>query len=236
MPAPRAVAFDLDGLMFNTEHVYWRVGTELMRRRGRVYTRELNDAVMGCTPQACFERMIRWHSLDDTWEELLVESEAIFRGLLDEHLVPMPGLLELLDALEAAGVPKAICTSSSRAVLGSILSRFEMEPRFQFTLAADDITHGKPDPEVYLKAAERFKVPPEEVLVLEDSQIGCRSAAAAGALVVAVPAGYSLGQDFSVASLVIGSLTDRRLYKVLGLEAGSQGPGPRGGRGPGIRD
>jgi len=220
MPLPRAVAFDLDGLMFNTEDVYWKVGTELMRRRGRVYTRELNDAVMGRSPQACFEVMIRWHSLDDTWEGLLAESEALFRELLDEHLVPMPGLFDLLNALEAAGVPKAICTGSSRAMLGAVLSRFEMEPRFQFALAADDLTHGKPHPEVYLKAARRFGLRPEEILVLEDSQIGCRSAAAAGALVVAVPAGHSLGQDFSVASLVIGSLADRRLYEVLGLETG----------------
>ena len=218
MTAPRAVTFDMDGLMFNTEHVYYQVGTELMRRRGFEYTRELNDATMGCPPQACFETMIRWHRLDDRWEAMAAESEGLFIALLDDYLAPMPGLLELLDALEAAGIPKAICTSSSRRPLDAVLSRFRMEPRFQFTLAAEDITHGKPHPEIYLKAAERLGLAPEQVLVLEDSQTGCRAAAGAGAVVVAVPNEYSRNQDFGVASLVVESLADPRLYELLGLK------------------
>jgi len=213
----RAAIFDMDGLMFNTEDVYYEVGTELMRRRGSRYTWELNDAVMGCTPQVCFETMIRWHGLDDRWEAMAAESEDLFVALLDDYLAPMPGLLELLDALEAAPIPKAICTSSSRRALTAVLSRFRMEPRFQFTLAAEDIVHGKPHPEIYLKAAARLELPPEQILVLEDSQTGCRAAADAGAIVVAVPGKYSRNQDFSVASLVIESLDDPQLYELLGL-------------------
>ena len=221
MPAPRAVVFDMDGLMFNTEDVYWEVGTELMRRRGHEYTRDLNDAVMGRSPQACFEEIIRYYSLDDSWEELAVESEEIFVGLLDDHLAPMSGLLELLDALEAAGMPKAICTGSTRSVLTAVLSRFEMEPRFQFILTAEDISRGKPAPDIYLEAADRFGVQPQQMLVLEDSHAGCRSAAAAGAFVVAVPGEHSRNQDFSIASLVVHSLADPRLYEALGLRKGS---------------
>jgi len=218
MTTPRAVIFDMDGLMFNTEDLYFQVGAELMRRRGREYTRELNDAVMGCTPQACFEAMIRWHRLDERWQSMAAESEELFLSLLDGVLAPMPGLLELLNALDTAGVPKAICTGSSRRVLDAVLSRFCMAPQFQFTLAAEDITHGKPHPEIYLKAAARLGLPPEEILVLEDSQAGCRAAADAGAIVVAVPGEYSSSQDFSAATLVIPSLTDPRLYEILGLQ------------------
>ena len=181
MPCPRTVVFDLDGLMFNTEDVYFQVGAELMRRRGRQYTRELSDAIMGRPPQVCFETMIRWHALDDDWVALAQESEEIYIRLLDDRLAPMPGLPDLLDALEEADIPKAICTSSSRRLVHEVLTRFSMEPRFRFAITAEDITRGKPDPEIYLKAAERFGVRPEEMLVLEDSQTGCRSAAAAGA-------------------------------------------------------
>jgi pseudouridine 5'-phosphatase len=220
MTSPRAVIFDMDGLMFNTEDVYQRVGTELMRRRGIEYTQELSDAIMGRPPQVCFETMIRWHGLDDRWEAMARESEDLFIGLLDEGLAPMPGLVELLDALEAAGIPKAICTSSSRRVLTAVLARFHMEPRFQFTLTAEDITHGKPHPEIYLKAAERLGLAPGQILVLEDSQTGCRAAAEAGTLVVAVPCQQSRDQDFSVAALVLESLADPRLYELLGLADG----------------
>ena len=219
MPPPRAVTFDLDGLMFNTEDIYSMVGTELMRRRGCEFTRELSDAMMGRPPQSAFEVMIDWHGLDDTWEALSAESEALFMGWLDRELAPMPGLFELLDALEGAGIPKAICTGSSRAALAAVWSRFDMEPRFQFTLAADDVTHGKPDPEIYLEAAGRFGIRPHEMLVLEDSELGCCSAAAAGAFVVAVPGAHSRNHDFSAAALVIESLADRRLYEALGLPA-----------------
>jgi HAD superfamily hydrolase (TIGR01509 family) len=217
MTAPRAVVFDMDGLMFNTEDVYWRVGTELLRRRGRRFSRELSDAMMGRPPQTCFKVMIRWHSLEESWQELAAESEEIFLGLLDRHLAPMPGLMELLAALEKAGISKAIGTSSSRRSLEAILSRFAMQPRFEFTLTAEDITRGKPDPEIYLKAAARFGIPPRQILVLEDSQTGCRAAAAAGAMVVAVPGPHSISQDFSAAGLALSSLADRRLYEVLGI-------------------
>jgi pseudouridine 5'-phosphatase len=221
MPSIHAVAFDLDGLMFNTEEVYWKVGTELMRRRGRKYDKALSDAVMGRPPRYCFETFIRWHSLDDTWEDLRDESEEIFISLLDDGVGPMPGLLKLLDALETAGIPKAICTSSSRSVLTAVLAPFEMESRFQFTLTAADITQGKPHPEVYLKAADQFGVKPPEMLVLEDSQTGCKSAAAAAAFTVAVPGDLTLDHDFSFASLVIESLEDTQLYKALGLAIGN---------------
>jgi beta-phosphoglucomutase-like phosphatase (HAD superfamily) len=92
-----------------------------------------------------------------------------------------------------------------------------MEARFQFSLTAADITQGKPNPEIYLKAARQFDVRPEELLVLEDSQIGCRAAAAARTFAVAVPNGPSLDHDFTAASLVVQSLEDRPLWNALGL-------------------
>ncbi len=217
MTTPRAVVFDMDGLMFNTEDVYFQVGMELMQRRGCEYTRELSDAVMGRPPQACFETMIRWHSLGERWEAMAAESEEVYIRILDDRLQPMPGLMELLAALESAGIPKAICTSSSRRLVEATLGRFQLQPRFLFTLTAEDIVHGKPHPEIYLKAAGQLGIAPAEMLVLEDSQTGCRAAAAAGAVVVAVPAAHSEGQDFQVATLIVESLADARLYEAIGL-------------------
>ncbi len=217
MPVPRAVVFDMDGLMFNTEEVYTQVGTELMRRRGRDFPDGLKDAMMGLTPQAAFEEMIRWHDLDDTWQELMPESNQIFVRLLEDQLEPLPGLFELLDGLERVGIPKAIATSSDRKLADACLTPFDLQRRFQFILTAEDVTHGKPHPEIYLTAAARFGLPPQQTLVLEDSQNGCRAAAAAGAVTVAVPGPHSLDHDFSVASLVVDSLDDPRLYEAQGI-------------------
>ena len=216
---PLAVVFDMDGLMFNTEEIYTWVGTELMRRRGCEFGEELKDAVMGLRPRPTFEMMIRWHGLDEGWEEMAAESNRIFVGLLDEHLAPLPGLMELLARLEEAGIPKAIGTCSGQDLFEEVFRRFDLRSRFQFILTAEDITHGKPHPEIYLTAAGRFGLSPRQMLVLEDSQNGCRAAAAAGAFTVAVPGEHSRGHDFSDASLVVDSLTDPRLYEVLGVES-----------------
>ena len=173
--------------------------------------------MMGLPPRAAFEVVIEWCHLDESWETLAADSDEIFLGMLAGRLTTMPGLLELLAALETAGIPKAIATSSGRRLTEACLTPFRLASRFRFILTSEDITRGKPDPEIYLLAAQRLGVPPAEMLVLEDSHNGCRAAAAAGAFTVAVPGEHSRRQDFSAANLVIGSLADRRLYEVLGI-------------------
>jgi HAD superfamily hydrolase (TIGR01509 family) len=213
----RAVVFDMDGLMFNTEDVYTSVGTELLRRRGHAFTAELKDAMMGLPPRPSMEAMIRHCQLDDTWEQLSAESNQLFLEYVRGRLEPMPGLLKLLDSLEQAGLPKGIATSSSREVVDPVLQTFDLPPRFQFILTAENVVHGKPHPEIYLTAAGQFGIAPAEMMVLEDSQNGCLAAARAGAFAVAVPGEHSRQHDFSAASLVVDSLADRRLYEVLGI-------------------
>jgi HAD superfamily hydrolase (TIGR01509 family) len=177
----RFIVFDMDGLMFNTEDVYTLVGAELLRRRGCEFTAELKHRIMGLRPQPAFERLIDDCGLDDTWQNLAAESNRLFLELLDGRLRPMPGLMKLLDALETAEIPKAIGTSSGRELVDACLRPFDLERRFQFVLTAEDVTHGKPHPEIYLTAAQRFGTSPAEMTVLEDSENGCRAAAAAGA-------------------------------------------------------
>ena len=215
----RAVVFDMDGLMFNTEDVYTAVGTELLRRRGLAFTAELKNAMMGQRPQPSFELMIRHCRLSETWQELAAESDQLFLSLLNDHLAPLPGLYDLLDALERAAIPKAIATSSNRALVYACLEPFGLQKRFQFILTAEDIVHGKPHPEIYLTAARRFGVVPAEMMVLEDSQNGCLAAASAGAFTVAVPTQHSREHDFSRAALIADSLADPRILEALGVTA-----------------
>ncbi len=218
--SPHAVVFDMDGLMLNTEEVYTLVGTELLRRRGHEFTAQLKDAMMGLPPEPTFKVMIEWCQLDESWEQLAVESNRIFLDVLPEHLAPMPGLFALLEALEAADIRKAIATSSKRELADACLSPFDLQSRFQFILTSEDVTCGKPNPEIYLKAAQRLGLEPRQTLVLEDSENGCKAAVASGAFAVAVPGEHSRTHDFSTASLVVDDLADPRLYEVLGIGPG----------------
>ncbi|MGC3968574.1 MAG: HAD-IA family hydrolase [Pirellulales bacterium] len=108
-----------------------------------------------------------------------------------------------------------MATSSRRSFVVDVLRRFELQPRFQFILSAEDVVDGKPHPEIYQTAAARFGIRPQEMLVLEDSQNGCRAAVSAGAIAVAVPGGHSLRHDFSGAAHVAASLADARIYELL---------------------
>src|SRR5262245_34561894 len=110
---PLAVAFDLDGLMFNTEELYNEVRAELLRRRGARFSADLKDAMMGRPARVALQIMIDRCGLNDTVAGLAAESEVIFAGILDTRLALMPGVADLLDALERADLPKAIATSSS---------------------------------------------------------------------------------------------------------------------------
>lgn len=211
----RAVAFDLDGTMFNTEQVFQASGIELLKRRGVDPHPQLWGRMMGRRAEEAFQAMIELCGLRDSIPELQVESEAIFMALLDEILQPMPGLMRLLDRIEARGLPMAVATSSTRPYLTGLLDRFDLGGRFAFTLTAEDVVHGKPHPEIYEKAARSHGVTPSEMLVLEDSEAGTRSAATAGAHVISIPHEHSRRHDFSVAKGVAQRLDDPLIMTLL---------------------
>lgn len=213
----RAVVFDHDGTMFNTEELYQQVGTELLRRRNKVFTAELLDQMMGRPPKVSLQLMIDYHGLSDTPLILATETEEIFEGILDRELATMPGLSELLAELEARNLPKAIATSSGPRFVRRCLGQFQLEPRFQFILTAEDVVLGKPDPEIYLTASSRLGVAPHEVLVLEDSANGCRAAVAAGTYTIAIPGGHSHTHDFSGAAFIADGMHDPRIYQALAV-------------------
>jgi HAD superfamily hydrolase (TIGR01509 family) len=220
MAPPRAVVFDLDGLMFNTEELYQEVGSELLRRRGYEFTQELLDQMMGRPSRVALQIMIDTHTLKATVEELIAETDEIFPSILADRLAPMPGLIELLEAIERHAIPKAIATSSRRSFVEHVLGVFSYQSRFSPILTSEDITHGKPHPEIYLKAAQRLNVAPENMLVLEDSQNGCKAAIAAGAITVAVPGEHSSRHDFTGAKLIADTLRDKRIYGLIGIAGG----------------
>jgi HAD superfamily hydrolase (TIGR01509 family) len=126
-------------------------------------------------------------------------------------LAPMAGVVELLDALQEASVPVAVATSATREYADFVLTRLGLKDCFRFILTAEDITHGKPDPEIYLLAAERLGIRPEQMMVLEDSANGCRAAVAAGAYCVAVPNRHTRLHNFDGARFIAETLADPRV-------------------------
>ena len=211
----QAVVFDMDGLMFNTEDLYDQVGEEILNKRGHQFSNELKLAMMGLPGEQAFQVMIDWCKLDDSVQQLQIETKNRFQKLLPQSIETMPGLLELLTRLEAHNIPKAIATSSHQQFAHVALQQFDLEARFQFVLTAESVSRGKPHPEVYQLAAKKLGIPPNAMLVLEDSHTGSTAAARANACVIAVPTSHSLTCDFSHVYSVANRLDDQLIWDTI---------------------
>lgn len=210
-----AVAFDMDGLLINTEELYYDVFDELLLRRGQRYTHELRRSMMGLPGPQAFATLIRDAGLRDTPGGLEEECDEIFSGVLPGRLAVMPGVLELLQHIEQLGLPHCVATSSRRSFAVDSLTAVGVIERFDFIITAEEVARGKPFPDIYLAAAERMQVAAVNMLVLEDSQHGTRAGLAAGACTIAVPGDYSRDHDFSSVHRIAETLRDPVIYELL---------------------
>ncbi len=212
----RAVAFDLDGLMFDTEALFFRVAGAMLSDRGKTFTPAIMAAMIGRQAAVAYPAMKAMAGLDESAEELLTEARLRFFALIDTAVHPTPGLFALLAHLERLGLPRAVCTSSRRAYADRLLGNHGLAHHFAFLLCAEDVTRSKPDPEIYRTAAVRFGVSPAEMLVLEDSPAGLAAAKAAGAFAVAIPHEHSPADALGGADLIASRLDDPAVLARLG--------------------
>lgn len=216
MPTPiRAVVFDLDGLMFDTEALFHRVAGEMLAARGKQMTSEIMQAMIGRRAVDAGQAFKTLAGLDEPVEDLMAEAKARFMAEIDAAVHPTPGLFVLLDRLAARRLPLAVATSSRRSYAERLLGGHGLLDRFQFLLTAEDVERGKPDPEIYRKAAQRFGVPAASVLVLEDSAAGLQAAKGAGAFAVGVPHEHSPAENLQAAALIVSRLDDPAVLALL---------------------
>ena len=182
-----AVVFDMDGLLLDTEI---QVRTAMMACAEEV-GRDLPDSVhldvVGRPYLEICDRLTQHFGPDfaigDYLRAVRERCDAAF-----VHGVRLKrGAIRLLDQLQAAGIPRALCTSSSRLVVDRHLAHGAISDRFDVIVTGDTVTNGKPHPEPYLTAAAALDVAPVACLALEDSHNGVRSAASAGMMTIMVP-------------------------------------------------
>ncbi|ONG58167.1 HAD family hydrolase [Pseudoroseomonas deserti] len=181
-----AVIFDMDGLLFDSERLACQSILASMAAAGHPYTQadflQLVGRPWSVNRAGLAERLgpaVDIEALRQDWHARY--------ALLCEELALKPGVLALLDRLDALRLPRAICTSSSHADVARNLALHGLAPRFDAVIAAGDYPRGKPAPDPFLAAAARLGIPPERCLALEDSHNGVRAAAAAGMRTVMIP-------------------------------------------------
>ena len=214
-PRIRAVAFDLDGLMFDTEALFFHVASEMLAARGKQFTREMMAAMIGRQAAIAYPALKELAELPDSPEELLAEARSRFFALIDTAVHPTPGLFVILHAVARRKLPRAVCTSSRRAYAERLLDQHGILAHFSVLLTAEDVARSKPDPEIYLKAADRLGVEPAHLLVLEDSPAGVAAGSAAGTFTVGIPHEHSPVHALGQAHLVVDRLDDPQLLGLL---------------------
>ena len=188
LPRPvRAVVFDMDGLLVDSETVYCEALTAQAAEMGHDLPPDVLKRMIGHS-WAGSAVVLREHFGDgfDT-DRLRDGSIERFYELAQAEIALKTGVMELLDHLDELGLPRAICTSSRRADVDHHLAAHDLAHRFNAILAQGDYPRPKPNPDPYLKAAEALGFPPQDCLALEDSHNGVRAAAGAGMMTIMVP-------------------------------------------------
>jgi HAD superfamily hydrolase (TIGR01509 family) len=199
-----AVLFDMDGLLVDSEPVWYQVESAVVARLGGSWTPADQAACLGGTMAASaryiIDRTGTSATADELSDEMIDEMVTRFRHALPLH----EGAIDLLDALRDRDVPLGLVSSSYRRLIEAALAGLGGD-RFAVTVAGDEVKHGKPHAEPYLTACERLGVDPARTVVLEDAVNGVTSAEAAGCLVVAVPSVAPI--DTAPRRFVVPSLT-----------------------------
>lgn len=186
MPEPTAVLFDMDGTLIDSEPVWFETEVRLLAERGFDLGAEHWERVLGQPNEVACNYLIEVSGVSLTWRELSELIETAMVEQLSQGLDLLPGAKDLLVELQAAGVPTALVSASSRRIVDACLGAIGAD-FFRHTVSGDDVVRSKPAPEPYLLAARLLGVDPAGCVVIEDSPIGVTAGAAAGCRVLAVP-------------------------------------------------
>jgi putative hydrolase of the HAD superfamily len=202
----RAVLFDFDGVIVDTEWAIYETWHQTFQDHGHTLPLEVYNQCIGTdfntwSPKAHLEELtgtsLDWHQIDDD------RQERIERNLAGSP--PMPGIPEATAAIRKRGLKLAVVSSSSHRWVDGWLDKIRLTDFFDTTVWRGDAKRIKPAPDLYLEAARRFALEPAACLVVEDSVNGLKSAAAAGMTSVVIPNRVTACCDFSLAARVLPS-------------------------------
>ncbi len=217
----QALIFDFDGTILDTESSEFQAWQEVYQQYGAELTLEywlpfIGNNSMPFDPAGHLETQVGEpldkHSLENwVWER---------KQELNQALQPLPGVLDYLDAAEALGLKIAVASSSRRDWVEGHLARLGLLGHFQVIRTKENVALTKPDPALFLRAADGLGVHPGQAIVLEDSLNGVQAARSAGAFTVAIPNALTKHLDLSQADLLLACLCDLPLWELLQIARG----------------
>jgi HAD superfamily hydrolase (TIGR01509 family) len=187
MSIQRGAIFDWDGVIINSGAHHLESWERLAKEVGKALPEDHFKRGFGMKNEIIFPNILKWTSDVTEIRTLSLRKEALYREIVKEiGIKPLPGVVTWLQTLKDAGIPCVIGSSTHRENITTTLEVLGLKSFFQDYVTAEDVSHGKPDPEVFLKAAGKIGVLPENGVVFEDALVGIAAAQAGGIKVVAV--------------------------------------------------
>ncbi|MCP4120685.1 MAG: HAD family phosphatase [Bacteroidetes bacterium] len=205
----RLIIFDMDGVLVDSEPLYRSMNKAFLKDRGYNIIDSEYDRYIGIHAGAMWKDLKEKAGLEETVEALIAtEKEAKATLLRTIDLKPVNGMNTLLTNVRSAGFLMAVASSSLRSNVDLVLEKLAIRHFFDHTIAGNEVVHGKPDPEIFVKAASHLDVAPQQCVVIEDSSNGILAARHAGMFAVGYQSPASGNQDLSSAHLIIEDLGD----------------------------
>lgn len=210
----KAVIFDKDGVIVDSEPLQHRASQEILADYGYVYTIEDHKILaIGKAGNAYYPIIQEHYGITDI-EVFRQRRRDRYIELAGKHLKMRRGVLTLIRRLFNAWYPLAVASGSSKKLLAHDLAKFKLNQYFKVIVSGENYK-SKPDPEIFLVAAEKLGVKPSECIVIEDSEVGVKAAKSTGMYCIAIPHELTAHQDFSIADEVASSFAEISLFKKL---------------------
>lgn len=203
----RAVIFDMDGVIIDSEPFYFELDKLVGRKYGIEFTDEFLHRFVGISDINMWPLVIEEYKLTETVAELKRQKAEFREKLFWEYIKePINGVMRLLEQLKKEGIKTAVASSSSRALIAKVLETLKLEAYYDVVCSGKEMKRGKPFPDIFLKTAEFLDVLPEECVAIEDSFHGVQAACDAGMKVIGYANPNSGNQDLSKATAIVRSL------------------------------
>lgn len=220
MKQVKAVIFDMDGVIIDSEPIHSRVKMDTFAHFGIPFNEADLVHYMGRTSGAIFRETLAKHGRTDINPQDMADyKHAHYLEILQSgEIAPVEGSVELIKSLHEAGIPLALATSSNVRVMNTVLDSFDIRKYFTSILSGGELPESKPNPAIYLISAERLAVEPADCMVIEDTENGILAAKRAGMFCTAYRNPNSGKQDLTLADRVVDSLTEIDVNKLAFIE------------------
>lgn len=187
-PSPlRAVVFDMDGLLLDTERIAIACWEKAASHLGLAFPPELLTAMVGMHTKKIPDFLREQLGPNYPAQEIAIRCNEFYQSTT-LHGVPLKeGVMEILDFLEQHNIPKAVATSSRYVNANRHLEHVDIRHRFEFIVTSEDVVHAKPAPDIYLLATKKLGITPAQAIALEDSDLGIQAALSAGLWSIMIP-------------------------------------------------